>query len=83
MGTKGWSESQIHSVKLLGAEEKVTWLMTAWETSHHPSIKSRNFPIRLDFQIQTDTDQHEPNVIIKDSSKALKGTKKVDIDGHD
>lgn len=35
------------------------------------------------FEIVTDRDQHVPNVIEADASKALSGTKEVDLDGHD
>ncbi len=35
------------------------------------------------FEIVTDREQHVPNVIQRDAAKALQGTKKVDLDGHD
>ena len=34
------------------------------------------------FEIVTDENQHSPNVITLDEDKALKGTKKVDLDGN-
>ena len=35
------------------------------------------------FEIVTDRQQHSPNVIQHDATKALQGTKKVDLEGHD
>ncbi len=34
------------------------------------------------FEIVTDEEQHAPNVIQRDASTALKGTKAVDLEGH-
>jgi len=33
------------------------------------------------FEIQTDMEQHHPNVIETDADKAFTGTKKVDLEG--
>jgi len=82
-GTAGWSADQIKGVRLLGSEAEVDWKMTAKGLRITPPSELGPSQFAWSFEIQTDAEQHHPNVIEKDASDALKGTKKVDLDGND
>lgn len=81
-GTAGWSADQIKSVSLLGSDANVAWKMTAQGVSVTPPTDLGASEYAWSFEIQTDAEQHHPNVIVRDASKALKGTKAVDLDGY-
>ncbi|UMB62038.1 alpha-L-fucosidase [Lutibacter sp. A80] len=82
-GTKGWKKRTVKSVSLIGSESKVKWKMTSEGLSITPPKDLGESMYAWSFKIVTKKEQYHPNVIQKDASKALKGTKKVDIDGFD
>ncbi|GAA5507497.1 hypothetical protein Rcae01_02953 [Novipirellula caenicola] len=82
-GTKGWNANQVTSVRLLGSDAKTTWEMTPQGLQITPPKNLGRSKYAWTFEIVTDREQHVPNVIQHDASEALKGTKKVDLDGHD
>uniref|UniRef100_UPI00321646CC alpha-L-fucosidase n=1 Tax=uncultured Draconibacterium sp. TaxID=1573823 RepID=UPI00321646CC len=80
--TAGWNSNQVESVSLLGSDSNVTWEMTQEGLRIVPPQKLGNSQYAWSFEIITKEEQHHPNVIQTDSDKALRGTKKVDLDGH-
>jgi hypothetical protein len=81
--TGGWKKSQVKSVKLLGSEAVVAWEMTPAGLQITPPAELGTSFFAWSFAIVTDQEQHHPNVIESDESKALRGTQKVNLDGHD
>ena len=81
-GTKGWKKKAIKSVRLLGSNSKVSWKITSEGLSITPPTDLGESLYAWAFKIETKKEQHQPNVIQNDASKALEGTKKVDLDGH-
>lgn len=81
-GTAGWSEDQVKSVRLLGSDAKVVSEMTAKGLKITPPEDLGKSEYAWSFEILTDAEQHHSNVVEKDASRALKGTKKVDLDGN-
>ncbi|MBK1825532.1 alpha-L-fucosidase [Haloferula rosea] len=81
-GTAGWSENQVHGVRLLGCDAKVSWLMTPKGLRIIPPPNPGASQHAWSFEIRTDREQHHPNVIVDDASSALKGTKAVDLEGN-
>ena len=79
--TKGWAENEVESVKLLGFQAEVTWSMTPEGLEIIPPADLGKSDYAWSFEIATNSEQHAPNAIQSDASKALKGTKKVDLDG--
>ncbi|MDO6603893.1 alpha-L-fucosidase [Arenibacter palladensis] len=79
--TKGWAENEVKFIKLLGSQAEVTWSMTpeGLEIIHPADLGKSDYA--WSFEIATNSEQHAPNAIQSDASKALKGTKKVDLDG--
>ncbi|BDS05892.1 alpha-L-fucosidase [Oceaniferula spumae] len=82
-GTSGWKAEQVKGVRLLGSEAQVQWNMTANGLRITPPTKLGDSQYAWSFEIETTEEQHQPNVIVRDASKALKGTKDVDLEGHD
>lgn len=80
--TKGWSDNNVKSVELLGSEAKVTWNITSKGLEIIPPKNLGKSSYAWAFKIVTDKNQHTPNVIQTDVDKALKGTKKVNLEGH-
>ncbi len=80
--TEGWNKKMVKSVQLLGSEVEISWEMTAKGLRITPSIDLGVSEYAWSFKIVTNEEQHHPNVIQNDASKALKGTQKVDLDGH-
>jgi alpha-L-fucosidase len=80
-GTKGWNDSQVEKVRLLGSDAAVTWKMTPSGLRITPPTDLGKSQHAWSFEIQTDAEQHHPNVIVRDVDQALKGTKKVNLDG--
>jgi len=79
--TKGWSNNEVESVKLLGSEAEVKWSMTPVGLEIIPPADLGKSEHAWSFEIATNSEQHAPNAIQTDANKALKGTKKVDLDG--
>jgi len=79
--TKGWAENEVESVKLLGSQAEVTWSMTPEGLELIPPADLGKSDYAWSFEIVTNSERHAPNAIQSDASKALKGTKKVDLDG--
>ena len=79
--TKGWMENEVESVKLLGSGAEGTWSMTPEGLEIIPPADLGKSDYAWSFEIATNSEQHAPNAIQSDASKALKGTKKVDLDG--
>ena len=80
-GTAGWNDSQVKKVSLLGSDAAVTWKMTPRGLRITPPTDLGKSQYAWSFEIQTDAEQHHPNVIVRDVDQALKGTKKVNLDG--
>lgn len=81
-GTAGWTADQIQSVNLLGSGADVRWEMTPAGLRITPPAQLGSSTYAWSFEIVTDAEQHVPNVMVKDASKALKNTGKVDLDGR-
>ena len=80
--TAGWTKKQVKAVKLIGSKEEVTWEMTSAGLRITPPSDLGNSVYAWSFAILTNQEQHQPNVIETNEDKALKGTQKVDLDGH-
>jgi alpha-L-fucosidase len=81
-GTAGWQKSQVTSVRLLGSDAKVSWGMTPSGLRITPPNDLGESMFAWSFEIVSDADQHQPSVIEANASSALKGTGRVDLDGH-
>lgn len=82
-GTAGWKTDQIQAIQLLGSDAKVTWRMTPQGVRIFPPSDLGPSQYAWSFELVTTEQQHHPNVIVRDASSALKGTKDVDLEGHD
>ncbi|MGJ8634856.1 MAG: alpha-L-fucosidase [Luteolibacter sp.] len=82
-GTAGWKEDQVKSVRMLGTDASVKSEMTPKGLKITPPSDLGDGKYAWSFEIVTDAEQHHPNVAVTDAGKALKGTKKVDLDGND
>ena len=80
--TAGWEKKQVKSVRLLGSDADVAWEMTSRGLRIIPPEDLGESMHAWSFEIRTNTQQHHPNIIQNDASKALEGTKKVELDGH-
>ncbi|WP_406684709.1 alpha-L-fucosidase [Seonamhaeicola sp. MEBiC1930] len=80
--TKGWTQEDVLSVKLLGSEEDITWKITPEGLEITPPKNLGESQYAWSFEIETNTNQHKPSAIQTDASKALQGTKKVDLEGN-
>ena len=81
-GTAGWDADTVKSVKLLGSPAEVSWQITPAGLQISPPAELGKSNYAWSFEIVTDQEQHTPNVIVKDADKALKNTRKVDLEGH-
>ena len=81
--TAGWTKENVASVSLLGSSAEVKWEITPKGLAITPPADLGNSQHAWSFEIVTDRQQHVPKVIQTDATKALKGTKKVDLEGHD
>lgn len=81
-GTAGWSAPRIQGVRLLGSAATVSWKMTPQGLRISPPSDLGRSRHAWAFEIQTDAEQHHPNVIETDAGKAMRGTRKEDLDGH-
>jgi alpha-L-fucosidase len=80
--TAGWSAGEVKSVKLLGSESEVSWKMTDAGLQITPPADLGSTQYAWSFEIVTGSQQHLPNVIQHDATKALQGTQKVDLEGN-
>ena len=78
----GEEAQQIQGVRLLGSNATVEWKMTAGGLQITPPSDLGAGRHAWAFEIKTNSEQHSPNVIVKDAEEALRGTKKVDLDGY-
>lgn len=78
-------KSGIKSVQLLGHpyHAAVDWSIGPNGLDIQPPRKLGKSQYAWVFKVVTNRDQHVPNVIQTDASKALSGTKEVDLEGHD
>ncbi len=81
-GTAGWNQEKVQSVRLLGSDATVNFSMTPAGMKIDPPSDLGQSTHAWAFEIVTDENQHTPNVITLDEDEALKGTKKVDLDGN-
>ena len=81
-GTAGWAAGQVKSVRLLGSDAVVVSQMTTGGLQITPPSSLGESDHAWAFEILTDQNQHHPNVIVHDEDKALRGTKKVDLEGR-
>jgi len=79
--TAGWGKEQVKSVSLLGSTSAVSWQMTPRGLRITPPADLGATKYAWAFKIVTDEEQHHPNVLQTDATKALEGTKKVNLDG--
>lgn len=80
--TKGWTKNDVNSVELLGSNAKVSWSITDEGLEIIPPTDLGKSNYAWSFEIETTKNQHTPNAIQNDASKALQGTKKVDLEGN-
>ena len=78
-----WEAGAVESVRLLGSDSAVHWAMTPQGLKIIPPSGTGRSQHAWAFEIVTDQEQHVPNVIRTDASKAMSGTKEVDLEGHD
>ena len=80
-----WLTSGVKSVRLLGHpyHAAVDWSIGPHGLNIKPPNNLGKSKYAWVFEIVTNRDQHIPNVIQYDASMALKGTNKVDLEGHD
>jgi alpha-L-fucosidase len=81
-GTAGWKAGQVKSVKLLGSDSDVSWDMTPPGVKIRPPTDLGASQYAWAFEIVTDEEQHTPTVIVNDADRALKNTRRVDLDGR-
>ncbi|MEP3477611.1 MAG: alpha-L-fucosidase [Fuerstiella sp.] len=81
-GTAGWDAAQVKSVTLLGSSANITYKMTPAGLQITPPVDLQTSQIAWSFEIVTDRQQHVPNVMQEDVTKAMKGTKPVDLEGR-
>jgi len=80
--TAGWDADTVKSVKLLGSPAEVSWQISPAGLQISPPAELGKSNYAWSFEIVTDQEQHSPNVIVKDADKALKNTRKVDLEGR-
>ncbi|MBB3206563.1 hypothetical protein FHS27_002372 [Rhodopirellula rubra] len=81
-GTAGWTEANIGSVRLLGSDSQVGWTMTSDGLRITPPSDLGSGKYAWSFAIDTDREQHHPNVIVSDADQALRRTLRVDLEGN-
>jgi len=79
--TKGWGLNTVKSVRLLGSKSAITWYMSANGLVIVPPKDLGSSTLAWSFEIITDEEQHTPNVLNSNVDRALKGTKKVNLEG--
>jgi hypothetical protein len=81
--TAGWEKSQVESVGLIGSSAAVTWKMTPAGLQITPPSDVGDSFFAWSFAIVTGQEQHHPHAIESSKGRALIGTQRVDLDGHD
>ena len=79
--TAGWPETEVQSVRLLGSKSKVDWSVGADGLRITPPSDAGESQFAWTFEIVTNSPQHQPKAIVSDADKALKNTRKVDLEG--
>ncbi|WP_299668379.1 alpha-L-fucosidase [uncultured Polaribacter sp.] len=79
--TKDWTKNNVKQIALLGSKERINWKITKEGLQITPPSNLGKTKYAWAFKIDTDFIQHKPNAIQTDADKALKGTKKVDLEG--
>ena len=80
--TAGWAADQVTAVRLLGSESEVSWSMNDAGLQITPPADLGTSEYAWSFEIATTQPQHFPNAIENDATAALKGSKKVNLDGE-
>ncbi|TWT91223.1 alpha-L-fucosidase [Neorhodopirellula pilleata] len=80
-GTAGWNADQVRAARLLGSELQVHWSMTPSGLQITPPADLGTSEYAWSFEIVTDQEQHHPNSLVTNASKALQGTKNVELEG--
>ena len=80
--TSDWTPEQVKSVRLLGSDAKVDWSMTDSGLKITPPEDLGQSEHAWSFEIVTTTNQHVPKTVETNAATALKGTKKVDLEGN-
>ena len=80
--TSDWTPEQVKSVRLLGSDAKVEWKMTDSGLKITPPEDLGQSEHAWSFEIVTTTNQHVPKTVETSAATALKGTKKVDLEGN-
>lgn len=81
--TAGWGDDEVQAVRLLGSDASVSWQMTPAGLRITPPTDLGTSEYAWAFEIVTQSQQHEPNVIETDAGRALDRTREVDLDGND
>ena len=79
--TAGWKAADVNSVRLLGSESTVDWAIEKGGLRITPPSDLGKSQYVWSFEIVTNSQQHQPKAIVSDANKALKRTRKVDLDG--
>jgi len=79
--TAGWKETDVKSVRLLGSDATVEWSIGPKGLSLTPPSDVGKSQFAWSFEIVTNSEQHQPDAIVSDAEKALKRTRKVDLEG--
>jgi alpha-L-fucosidase len=80
--TLRWKEGAVKSVRLIGSGSAVKWELTPQGLQITPPENLGESMYAWSFEIVTDREQHTPDAIQEDASKAARGTKKVDLEGQ-
>jgi alpha-L-fucosidase len=80
--TEGWGTDTIKSVKMLGSAADIHWKMTPAGLQITPPSDLGASQYAWSFEIVNGEEQHTPNVIVNDADRALKNTRRVDLDGR-
>jgi alpha-L-fucosidase len=74
--TAGWEKKQVKSVRLIGSDMDVDWEISAQGLRITPPEDLGESLHAWTFEIGTNQEQHHPNVVQKDASKAMESTEK-------
>lgn len=80
--TAGWQTERIQSVRLLGSESPVAWEVTPEGLRITPPSDLGASLFAWAFEIVTDRPQHQPASTELSADRALKGTRRVDLEGR-
>ena len=77
----GWEAADVNSVRLIGSGAAVDWSVEPDGLRITPPSDLGTSQFAWSFEIVTASEQHHPNAIVSDAEKALRRTRKVDLEG--